>query len=196
MTNPPDGRVRSSARTLAGLTAIAAALVTLAVVFLPFLHFASRAPAVQVMLDTVNAVAAAVVAYLVYGRFRQGRQLRELLLGLALATIATANLVLTAVPDALTFAREEEFSQWAPLTVRFVGTLLFAAAAVTAPSVRAERPRAGLITLGLVGVLAAFGVAGAPWGEVLPRPVGPMLLGGTAPAPLGGPPLVVTGPAP
>src|SRR5215217_3073773 len=64
-----DGAGRRPATVLAGCTAIAAAVSTLAIVAFPFFSFAYPAPALHVMLETVNSVVAFLVMYLVYGRF-------------------------------------------------------------------------------------------------------------------------------
>ncbi|HWH29212.1 MAG TPA: hypothetical protein VNU26_09670, partial [Mycobacteriales bacterium] len=106
---------------------VAAVLATGVVVLVPAVHFAYRARSLHVALETANAVIALLVAYLLYGRFRASARLQELLLVLALATVAVANLVLTALPAAL--PGTEDLGGWAPLAVRLVGTLLLTAAA-------------------------------------------------------------------
>jgi signal transduction histidine kinase len=170
-TRRTDGATRQPATVLAGSTALAAALGTLGVVALPFVSSAYPAPALHVILETVNAVAALLVMYLVYGRFKQDGRLQEVLLSLALGAVAVANLVLTAVPDALTGGRADELSNWAPLTVRLLGTALFTGAALT-PAAMRERPRAaGLMATGVVMLLVALGVAGVVWGDLLPTAV-------------------------
>jgi signal transduction histidine kinase len=155
-------------------------LITLAVATLPFFHFAYHAPDLRAVVETVNAVVALLVAYLVYGRFREGRGLQELLLALALATVAVANLVLTALPDALSPARGGSLSQWAPLAVRLLGTALLAAAALT-PTHRRVGPRRTLLVVSvLLAVLGALGAAGLTGGRLLPPAVNPQLIGDAA----------------
>src|SRR3954453_15518361 len=105
-------RRRSPVALVGGVTAVAV-LATAAVTAPPFVRFAYRAPAVHVMLETANALIALVVAFLVYGRFARHRRLAELLLVLAMCTVAIANLVLTAVPSAVAVAGDEEVSRWA-----------------------------------------------------------------------------------
>ncbi|GAA2726535.1 hypothetical protein CAE01nite_22120 [Cellulomonas aerilata] len=157
-----------------------AALVTVAVATLPFVHFAYRAPDLRAVVETVNAVIALMVGYLVYGRFRQDRRLQDLLLGLALGTVAVANLVLTAVPEALTLGADTNPSPWAPLAVRLVGTALLTAAAL-APARRSLQPRtARLLVLGLLVVVGALAAAGLAWGARLPAAVDPHLVGSAA----------------
>ena len=106
----------SSRRAPAVLTirvTLLAVAATVAVLVLPFLPFADRAPALHVMLETPNAVVALLVLYLVYGRFAQNRRLQELLLVLALGVVAVANLVLTAVPDAMPRGGRRGPGHWA-----------------------------------------------------------------------------------
>src|SRR5688572_3768268 len=117
---------RQSAVALAGWVAVAAIAATAAVTVLPFVRFAYRAPALHIALETANALIALLVAYLVYGRFRQRRRLQDLLLVLALATVALANLAFTAVPSAVTISSGDEFSRWTAVAVRFLGTVLLA----------------------------------------------------------------------
>ena len=165
-------------------------LATALVVGLPFLRFAYRAPALHVVVETVNAVVALVVAYLVVGRFRSARRRQELLLVLALTTVAVANLVLTALPTAL--GDDVDLSRWAPLAVRLAGTLLFAAAALTPPTVlvRDGGTRRAVLVAG--SLVVALVVAGVLLGERLPPPVDPALVPDDASRPsLSGHPLAL-----
>jgi signal transduction histidine kinase len=168
------GDTRQPASVLAGSAALAAALATLAVVALPFVSSAYAVPALHVILETVNAVAALLVMYLIYGRYTQDGRLQEVLLSLALGAVAVANLVLTAVPDALTGGRADELSNWAPLTVRLLGTALFAGAALTPPAMRVRPRAAALLATGVVLLLLALALAGVVWGDLLPTAVDPL----------------------
>src|SRR4051794_33207495 len=114
------GRTHHSPAVLVGVVTVVAILATVAVTALPFVRFAYRAPAVHVMLETGNAIIALVVAYLVYGRFAQNRRLPELLLVLAMCTVALANLALTALPSAVAVGDGAEFSRWAALAIRLI----------------------------------------------------------------------------
>lgn len=164
---------RRSAVGLTGRVAVAAMVATAAVVTLPSVRFAYPAPALHVVLETANALIGALVAYLVYGRFRQSRRLQELLLVLALGTVAVANLVLTAVPTAIAIGRDDEFSRWAALAIRFLGTVLFAAAALTTARATVRARPALVVALGLSGLVLAVGAAGLVWGGHLPPTVDP-----------------------
>ena len=64
---------------------------------------------------------------------------------LALGTVAVANLVLTAVPFAVTIGRDEDFSRWAAVVIRFVGTLLLASAALVDRRTVVDTHRARLL---------------------------------------------------
>src|SRR3954451_5345140 len=107
--------LRSPARLSAAAAAVAIAL-TIAVVALPELRFAYRAPALHVALETANAVVALLVAFLVYGRYQQSARTQELLLTLGLVVVAVPNLVLTALPSAVS-AAVEEASHWGAVPV-------------------------------------------------------------------------------
>jgi signal transduction histidine kinase len=161
-----------------------AVVATVAVVALPFVRFAYRAPALHVVLETANALIACLVGYLVYGRYRQSRRLQELLLVLALTTVAVANLVLTALPSAVTIGSDDEFSRWAALAIRFLGTLLLAAAALSPADDRVDRGRALLVVTVVSGLVVTVGAAGLIWGEGLPATVDPAAELGDASRPL------------
>src|SRR3954468_17207538 len=164
---------RQSATALAGWVAIGTAGATLAVLVLPFVRFAYRAPALHVVLETTNALIALLVGYLVYGRFQQSRRLQDFLLVLGLCTVAVANLVLTALPSAVTNGSEGEFSRWSALAIRFLGTLLLASAAVTTAQIRLGRGGALVVVLLLAGLVLAVGGAELVWGGHLPPTVDP-----------------------
>src|SRR5687767_15569613 len=118
MSSTGNGRARASPALLTGVVAATATVVTAVVLTLPFVRFAYHAPALQVVLETANALVALVVGYLVYGRYAQSRKLQDLLLVLALCTVAVANLVLTALPSAMTMSGDDEFSAWAAVAIR------------------------------------------------------------------------------
>jgi signal transduction histidine kinase len=164
---------RRPAAELARWVAIGAAVMTLAVVVLPCVRFAYRAPALHIGLETADALIALLVGYLVYGRFQQTRRLQEFLLVLGLCTVAVANLVLTALPSAVTMTSDDEFSRWAALTIRFLGTLLLTAAAVTTARISVGPRRALPLVLLVGGLCVAAGVAGLVWGGHLPPTVDP-----------------------
>jgi signal transduction histidine kinase len=165
------GERGSSPAGLVGGVIAVAVLATVAVTALPFLRFAYRAPAVHVMLETGNALFALVVGYLVYGRFAQNRRLQELLLVLAMCTVAIANLALAALPSAVELGADQEPNRWAALAIRLIGTLLLAGAAFVAPPVEVGRRRSWL----MVGAVAAVVVVGTAvvlqFGHLLPPTV-------------------------
>jgi signal transduction histidine kinase len=158
---------------LAGWTAVAAAGVTAAVVFLPFLSFAYRAPALHVALETADAIIALIVGYLVYGRFQLSRRMQELLLVLALVTVAVANLALTALPSALTLASGDEVNRWAALGARTLGTLLLLLAALVPPTVLVHRRTAVGLSAAVAAVVVAVGAGGVLFADLLPPTVDP-----------------------
>ncbi len=188
---PPAAVPRRPAARLAVLTAVAATVLTLAVVTVPFLGFAYRAPAMHVMLETAEAVVALLVLYLLYGRFAQHGRLQELLLVLALGVAAAANLVLTAVPDALTLGRGDGVGYWAPLAVRLLGTGLFVAAACVPVRARAGRRPAAAMAAAVVLTVSGAAVAGAVWADRLPPAVDPSLTGDVTRPSFGAHPVVL-----
>lgn len=168
---------------LAGWVAAAAASATVVVMALPAFSFAYRAPALRVALETGNALVALLIGYLVYGRFREHRRRQELLLVLALTTVAAANLVLGAVASALALPDGEEAGRWTALAIRFMGTLLLAAAALTPRTRRVGRRT--VVLLGLAAaVVVAMCAAGLIWGHRLPPTVDPAIDLGDASRPL------------
>lgn len=155
MPSQPDASQGSWRLTT--LAALAAALVTAAVIGLPFLRFAYRAPELHVALETTAALTALVLAFLVYGRFRATGSLQALLLALSLGIVAVANLLLAMLPAALGIAGQE-VRDWASVALRLTGTLLLTAAAVLRPEVAVSRRRAGTVVLSLLGLLGAVAV--------------------------------------
>ncbi|WP_346621985.1 ATP-binding protein [Blastococcus montanus] len=157
---------------LAGGTALLGGVLTIAVVSVSSLQFAYRAPTLQIMLETVNAIVALIVGFLLYGRFRRSRQVRELLLVLALCALAVANLVLTALPAAVSGDGHDP-SQWAALGTRLLGTGLLALAVLVPRRLRLGRGGAGWMTLSFVAVLVVVASVGAVWAADLPPTIDP-----------------------
>jgi signal transduction histidine kinase len=153
--------------TLAAAAAGAAA--TAAITTLPFLHFAYRSPSAHVALETAAVLIASMTGFLVAGRYRRTARLDDLLLALALALFAAANLVFGAIPRVGDLG-EDAMGTWAPLAARLLATATFAAAAF-APPVRVRRTAraARLAAAAGVGLLVAVGAAVALLGSRLPR---------------------------
>ncbi len=167
-----EGQEHPPAR-LTAMAAVAALLVTLAVITAPFLRFAYRAPELHVALETSAALTALVLAFLVYGRFRLSGALQELLLSMSLGLVAVVNLSLAVLPPVLGI-ESAELLDWGSVGLRLLGTLLLTAAALT-PMRRVVGHRSpGWIVLGLLGLVALVAAVLAAAGE-LPAPVDPDL---------------------
>ena len=141
-----------------------ACALTLAVLAVPSFRFAYEAPGLHVAIDSSAGIVGAVTAFLLVGRLLRSRRRSDLILTLALAVFAVANLALSAVPAALAPDGRGTFATWAPLVARLGATVALAAAAV-APDRSLRRPgrvallAAAAVATGLVGVAAAIVVA-------------------------------------
>jgi signal transduction histidine kinase len=93
------------------------------------LQFAYRQPALHVALETTAAVVALVGAYLVVGRFKRRRRLDDLILAQALVLFALTNLLLGALPAALSPGPKEPAVTWAAMACRLVAAAAWAHAA-------------------------------------------------------------------
>lgn len=186
------GGTRTARQLTVAATAASLALVLL-VVGVPFVRFAYRAPALHVALETAEALIALIAAFLALGRFRQSARAQDLLLACALGLLATANLVLTAVPSAFAMSSGDDVSRWTPLLVRLSGTVLLAAAALAGPAALVPRERVRVRVA--AGALVVLGLAllGVVFGERLPAAVDPGLdLQGGRELVVGGHPLVLS----
>ncbi len=170
----PEPR-RPPARALALLSAVVGALVTLVVAVMPFLHFAYRNLPLKVALETAMGLVGLLVAYLVLGRYRAGCRARHLLLAHALALVAVANLVLAALPIALTATAGAAFTTWAPLLGRLAGAVLLCAAALVGPARLVSTVGARRRTAALVVTVAVAAAVLAVLGDRLPQALDPLL---------------------
>lgn len=168
------GRTWSARELTTCATGAALGLLALVLV-VPFARFAYEAPALHVALETAEALIAVVVAYLALGRFREAGRAQDLLLACGLTVLAVANLVLTALPQALAGEGGDGLTRWTPLLVRLFGAVLVAAAALVGPArpvpPQLVRGGPGLAALAVVG-LALLGLL---LGELLPPAVDPDL---------------------
>ncbi len=176
---PAQDDAQLAPRQLTAGMAAAGLAVTLLVVVVPSFRFAYEAPALHVAFETAEACAALVVAFLVGGRFREHRRLHELLLVCGLVVLAATNLLLRALPAALQTADGEELSRWAPLTVRLLGTLLVAAAALCPPDATVPSGRVRRAVVGSTAALAVLAATAVVWAHDLPPVVDPALDLGT-----------------
>jgi signal transduction histidine kinase len=145
-------RPLASRARAAGLgSALLAAGITIAVTVIPGIQFAYRRPVLRVGLETAEALVALLIAYLVIGRLRRSRSLDDLVLAVALGTLALGNLCFGAIPALVAEGQPAPVASWAGVGTRILGALLFAAAAFI--------PRRRLVRLGRAG-LAGAGAAG------------------------------------
>src|SRR4051812_43749815 len=151
------------------------AALTVAVVALPFVQFAYRAPALHVSLETANALIALLVAYLVYGRYRSSRRLQDLLLTMSLCTVAGANLLLTALPTALSFGQGGHATDRGATVIRLLAIVMLTAAAVVPrrTCVRDRRTVVGIASIAVLGAVLRLLLVGSVGVEgVLAAPPG------------------------
>lgn len=119
----------------------------------PWLPLAVRSPSLHLALETAAGVIALVATCLMFGRLRVSPRLGDLALASALAVFAATNLLLAALPAALSAGPPDKFATWAPLAGRLLGTGLFAYAAF-APERRFRPSR-----IGIAGIVVALGLA-------------------------------------
>lgn len=138
-------------------------------IVLPSLRFAYHGPALHIVLETAEALIAALAAYLLFGRFRTTRSSSDLVLVGVLTTLALTNLILVAIPSALTPLTRAEFTVWAPLLARSVaaGGLAVAAFASGRTDLSA-RAAGGRVLGGTVGLVLLIGTVVAAVGDGLP----------------------------
>ncbi len=149
----PDLRLSNARLTAAGWAV--GLIVTALVLWSPFLMFGYRNPSLHLVLDSVDACVALLVAYLVYGRFTRHGRMQDLLLANGLVLLAVSGLGLTYVAEFLNRRDPGTFDIWLPLTVRVLGGLLIAAAALSrgAPARRFVHKRPAAVVSGGVLVL-------------------------------------------
>lgn len=127
-------------------------IVTGLVLWSPFLVFGYRNSSLHLALDSVDACVALLVAYLVYGRFTRNGRLQDLLLALGLTLLALSGLGLSYISEALSSAVPGTLGVWLPLSIRVMGALLVAAAALVSdtPARRITAVRPSLVLTGLL----------------------------------------------
>jgi signal transduction histidine kinase len=106
-------------------------IATSLVLWSPLLVFGYRNPSLHLVLDSVDACVALLVAYLVYGRFTRKGRLQDLLLANGLVLLALSGLVLSYIAETLSRPDAGTFGIWLPVTVRVLGGLLIAVAALS-----------------------------------------------------------------
>jgi signal transduction histidine kinase len=127
---------------------VVGAAVTALILWTPILVAGYRSPPAHLALDTVDACAALLLAYLVFGRFARRRRISDLILANGLLLLAVPGLGLTFAAEALSGPLPGTLDTWVPLTIRVIGALLVAAAAV-AHLGRSNGARQGVPSLGV-----------------------------------------------
>ena len=125
--------MRESAWHSTGLTAAGwavGALVTALLLTTPLLDSGYHSPSAHLALDSVNACVALFVAYVVFGRFVRRRGLPDLLLANGLVLLAVPGLGLGLAAEAFSWPLPGTLDTWLPMTIRIMGALLIAAAAL------------------------------------------------------------------
>ncbi|WP_194288620.1 sensor histidine kinase [Ornithinicoccus halotolerans] len=146
--------------------------MTALILWTPYLGFVYRSPSLHLMLDTVDACVAFLAAYLVYGRFVRARTLQDLLLAEGLVLLAVAGVGLTYFAGPLAGQPGGAFHVWLPLTVRLIGAVLIALAALSRSRRRTGRSAGVWLVLGPVVLVTAVVMVLAVLGSRLPTAVG------------------------
>ncbi|MFL5913365.1 MAG: sensor histidine kinase [Gaiellaceae bacterium] len=142
---------------------------------IPGIHLAYMSPGGHVFIETTAGLIALLVAYLLLGRFLRTGEQRDLLLTVAMLTLAFTNLVFASIPLAVQ-SGIHRFSTWAPVAGRLLGAFLFAIAAF-APTRRLRRPRQAVlpVMLACAGALALIALVFAVAAHHLPFGINPGL---------------------
>lgn len=133
IARPRRQTVRDSGWSSTRLTAAGwavGALVTGLILGTPLLDSGYHSPSAHLALDSVDACIALLVAYLVFGRYVRQRRVPDLLLANGLLLLAVPGLGLSFAAEALSGSLPGTLDIWLPLTIRVMGALLIAAAAL------------------------------------------------------------------
>ncbi|MFI7494479.1 sensor histidine kinase [Kocuria sp. M4R2S49] len=144
---------RAAGLTLAGWAV--GLVMTGLVVWSPHVLFGYHSPSLHLVLDSADACVALLVAYLLSGRFVRRRKLQDLLLAQGLVFLAVAGLGLSWVGELFSEDRSGVLEVWLPLTLRLVGAVLVAAAALVPPAREAPRvswPLPVVVPMVVIGV--------------------------------------------
>ncbi|QNE18013.1 sensor histidine kinase [Kribbella qitaiheensis] len=107
---------------------VVGAIATVVVLVGPEHVLGPQSAAWHLVLETVDACIALLLAYLVYGRFRRANRLQDLLLLQGLGLLGLANVLLLL--SLLQGDRSGVLDLWLPPSMRVLGTVLIAAAAL------------------------------------------------------------------
>ena len=113
-------------------TVLAAAfgLVVTGLLLTPYLPFGVMSRAGHLTLNALDTFIALLVAFLLHIRFLRSGRLQDLLLSQGMVMLGLAGLGLTYAADVLPGVRPGTLDVWLPLSVRMLGALLIAAAAI------------------------------------------------------------------
>ncbi|MDN4612296.1 sensor histidine kinase [Arthrobacter burdickii] len=109
-------------------------VVTGLVLWSPAVLFGYRSPSLHLVVDSVDSCVALLVAYLLSGRFVRRGRLQDLLLAQSLVVLAVAGAGLSWMSESLGEDRDGTFDVWLPLTLRLIGAILIASAALVSRS--------------------------------------------------------------
>jgi signal transduction histidine kinase len=165
----PGGDVRRSRtqsatapRALTVGAALIGLVVTTFILTTPYLAFGVESAQGHLVLNTIDAFIGLVAAYLVYGRFNRHARLQDLLLLQGLALLVVAGLGLSELVTLSSEIRPGTLDVWLPLSIRLLGALLIAAAAIAGPHGRVVLQR-GYLWPSLSLALAVCMTAMALW---------------------------------
>ncbi|MGN6578133.1 MAG: sensor histidine kinase [Nocardioides sp.] len=148
-----------SAATLTAL-AWAVGLVTTALILgTPYLVFGYRRPDLHLVLDSVDSCIAFLSAFLLYGRYLRRRRLQDLLLAEGLFLLGVAGLGLSLLVAHLSDLRPLTVQAWVPLSLRVIGALLIAIAALVGDRLAPPRWSQGARAFPWVVVAVTVGLA-------------------------------------
>ena len=148
---------RTATTPSVGLTLALCIALTIAAAFSPGIKFAYHEPHLHASIETTAALVASLAAFLVGGRFSRSGRLDDLLLLCALAILAFTNLVMGAIPAAISAGSLTASWTWVQLTCQLMAAVLLAVAALV-PGLVLPNPRAScrlaVVALGVVGASA------------------------------------------
>jgi signal transduction histidine kinase len=146
-------------------TAVAAAVLTVVAYTSP-LEVAYMAPEGHIAIETAGSLISMLVAFIVMGRFLQSGRVSDLVLSAALLGLGISNLAFAVVPAALG-SHLTPWMTWSRISVRLLGAVGFAFAALAPDSARIARAR-DAVARTIAVVAAAIAVIGLTFAFLIP----------------------------